>query len=312
MTYDQLEMLEMIVEKVSFKAASEAMFKSQPSFSVAIRKLEEEFGIQLFDRSEYRPRLTEQGKAFYQRAKQALAGFRELRVSAIELGQGKLEPHLSIVVDPLVRFDAIEGIFEECMSLSNSTELCFRSEILDQGMKMLIEGTVDFAIAPKMREHVNVESCFFERIEMIPVIAKSALGTSKADDVDFFRRKPQVFVHQDANGFLNKQTIVSTIPNGARCFVTDHSIKTKLICEGFGWGRMAHHEIADELTTGKLVRLHGSLAQSLILDLHVMRLRDRALGPVARAIWKRLLKNVQKKRETQVPLSTRPRELHEN
>lgn len=47
MTIDQLETLEMIVEKGSFKAAAEALHKTQPSLSVAIKKLEDEFDLKL-------------------------------------------------------------------------------------------------------------------------------------------------------------------------------------------------------------------------------------------------------------------------
>jgi DNA-binding transcriptional LysR family regulator len=38
MTYDQLEMLEAIVEKGSYKAAADHLHKSQPSLSMGFKK----------------------------------------------------------------------------------------------------------------------------------------------------------------------------------------------------------------------------------------------------------------------------------
>ncbi|MBC7465978.1 MAG: LysR family transcriptional regulator [Bdellovibrio sp.] len=72
MTFDQLETLEMIVEKGSFKAAADHLHKTQPSLSVAIKKLEEEFDLKLFNRDQYRPKLTAEGIVFYNWAKQTL------------------------------------------------------------------------------------------------------------------------------------------------------------------------------------------------------------------------------------------------
>ncbi len=49
MTYDQLITLVNIVSEGSFKAAAEVMHKTQPSLTMAIKKLEEEFGIAVKD-----------------------------------------------------------------------------------------------------------------------------------------------------------------------------------------------------------------------------------------------------------------------
>ena len=43
---------------------------SQAAISQQISKLEEEVGVRLFDRSKYRPELTEAGKYYYQKIKQ--------------------------------------------------------------------------------------------------------------------------------------------------------------------------------------------------------------------------------------------------
>jgi DNA-binding transcriptional LysR family regulator len=64
------------VESGSFKAAAAKLHKTQPALSVAIRKLEDEFQLSLFDRSEYRPKLTAQGRVFHEQARESLLAFR--------------------------------------------------------------------------------------------------------------------------------------------------------------------------------------------------------------------------------------------
>jgi DNA-binding transcriptional LysR family regulator len=79
----QLEMFVAIVEEGSVRGAAEKVFRTQPAVSIGIRKLEEEVGAPLFDRSKrYEYRLTEAGDALYKYAKQML-GLRREAVSEL-------------------------------------------------------------------------------------------------------------------------------------------------------------------------------------------------------------------------------------
>lgn len=269
MTYDQLEMLDAIVEKGSFKAASEALHKSQPSLSVGIKKIEEEYGISLFDRSDYRPRLTDQGQVFYKWARESLDSFRNLQTIAQEMGTQDREPKITIVIDPLVEYEEIHPVFETCMGKTNPTELTLRSEILGKGMQLLLEGEADFAISPIMKAHDQIESVFFKKVEMIPVAMKKI-----AKD---YKSYPQVVViAPDSQGELTK---------GPRCYVTDHAMKCRLILSGYGWGRLAAHEIEG---LKNLVRIQDSVVKPFKMDLFFMRNRKRPMGPLSKMIWKKI------------------------
>ena len=59
-----------VVETGSFSQAAKKHYLSQAAISQQISKLEEEVGVRLFDRSKYRPELTEAGKYYYQKIKQ--------------------------------------------------------------------------------------------------------------------------------------------------------------------------------------------------------------------------------------------------
>lgn len=292
MTMEQLETLEMIVEKGSFKAAAEFLHKTQPSLSVAIKKLEEEFALQLFNRDEYRPKLTPEGVVFYNWAKQCLNSFRELRTVGKELGAKKVEPTLTIVLDPLVRFEAIEGVFQETVLSKHPTEMTFRSEIMSGGLDLLLSGDADFAIATRPEHNDDVESVAFDKIEMIPVIAKSLVKKLPNLNLKSIKQYPQIIVlqHGDKDIWLKRDTR-GVVLDAKKCFVTDHSLKHKMIVSGFGWGRLPLNEIEKELKKESLVEIHDERVKSFTLDLHIMRLRHKPMGPVARAVWEQLLLN---------------------
>ncbi len=73
MELTQLEFFIMVVEQGSFSKAAERVFRTQPAVSIAVRRLEEEIGAPLFDRSQKAPTLTDAGQLVYDYAQRILA-----------------------------------------------------------------------------------------------------------------------------------------------------------------------------------------------------------------------------------------------
>lgn len=62
----QLEMFTAVVEERSVRKAADRVCRTQPAVSIAVRKLEEEFGAAMFDRTKRREyRLTQAGETLY-------------------------------------------------------------------------------------------------------------------------------------------------------------------------------------------------------------------------------------------------------
>lgn len=92
----QLEYFQMVCRLNNMTRAAERLHVAQPAISVAIQKLEEELGIQLFERSQKQFSLTAEGKVFLNRAEDILlkaqdailemTEYRELKKGTIKLG----------------------------------------------------------------------------------------------------------------------------------------------------------------------------------------------------------------------------------
>ena len=67
-TIDQLRVFRQVAETGSFSAAARAMHRAQSAVTYAVQKLEDQAGVELFDRSGYRPVLSEAGRALLPRA----------------------------------------------------------------------------------------------------------------------------------------------------------------------------------------------------------------------------------------------------
>jgi DNA-binding transcriptional LysR family regulator len=73
MELTQLEFFIKVVEEGSFSKAAERVYRTQPAVSIAIKRLQEEIGAPLFERSQKAPELTELGELVYDYAKRILA-----------------------------------------------------------------------------------------------------------------------------------------------------------------------------------------------------------------------------------------------
>jgi DNA-binding transcriptional LysR family regulator len=85
MELTQLEFFLRVVEEGSFSKAADRVFRTQPAVSIAIRRLEEEIGAPLFDRSQKTPTLTEAGEVVYDYAQRIVALRDQAREAVAEL-----------------------------------------------------------------------------------------------------------------------------------------------------------------------------------------------------------------------------------
>src|SRR5262245_65843058 len=87
MDFFQLEAFLAVVQSGSFSRAAKIVHRTQPAVSQVIRKLEQEVGEPLFDRSSRDGRLTDAGRVLQDYAQKMLNLRGEARASLKELGQ---------------------------------------------------------------------------------------------------------------------------------------------------------------------------------------------------------------------------------
>ncbi|NBO65945.1 MAG: LysR family transcriptional regulator [Acidobacteria bacterium] len=130
MEFGQLEIFISIADEKSFSRAAEKMLRTQPALSIAIKRLEEELGEPLFDRSSRSGMLTEAGKILYsyaqrlinlrQEAQEAVAELREMYRGRLIIGANEstsyyLLPQLLLEYRrqyPLIRIEVHRSVSE--------------------------------------------------------------------------------------------------------------------------------------------------------------------------------------------------------
>lgn len=86
-TIRKLEYIVAVSEELSFKAASDRCFTTQPTLSIAIKGVEDRIGFRIFDRHGNGPvSITEQGICFIANASKVIGAYRELMKNPGEPG----------------------------------------------------------------------------------------------------------------------------------------------------------------------------------------------------------------------------------
>lgn len=284
MNLEQLETVLAIIDKGSFRAAAEHLHRSQPALSASIKNLEEEFGIQIFDRSEYRPKLTEVGSVFINSARKTLEASYETAKIAKELGQNKAETKLKVALDPLVPIEAIEIIAHECSRPVIPVVLIMEKTVLHGSHSLVIEGKVDLALAPCPFDEERIEKITIETVSLVGAVSRKLLQEKRKPDAEFLRTHPQIFVYNKDTDERKDELTPDPLYDGGgpKIYVPDHSTKLRLVCNGLGWGRISQSEFEQEKD---LVLIDKKICRPYELELCLMKPRLRPIGPIARRIW---------------------------
>lgn len=283
MTLEQLVTFEAVATYGSFKAASEAMHKSQPSLSVAIKNLEDELGVKLFSRNEYRPRLTTEGEALLKKARRVLNESAELADFASVLKTG-VEPVIRIGLDAVSCHDdilcAIKTFFDE----HPRTDVELEQGVLGEMPEKVIHGELDVAFAPVIVEHPDLECHTVMKVRMIPVCAPQMLG-EKPLTIATLKKCNQVVVRD--NSQLSSHLSFGVLKGGKTWRIASNGLKKSLIVAGLGWGRLPEADVRTELASGKLIEINLSGISTSEFDVAIQVHRQRPRGPVLKALIKR-------------------------
>src|SRR5690606_19569405 len=168
---DQLRVFATVVEEGSFSAAARRLNRSQASITYAVQKLESAVGTLLFDRSGYRPTLTDAGRTLLPRARRVVetsAGF-ERQARALREG---IEAELTLVVDAMFPMPLLFAALSAFDRQFPTVQTRLYVESLGAAVKTVLDGNADLGI---VIDFANVSdrlaSAAMNEIELVPVAA---------------------------------------------------------------------------------------------------------------------------------------------
>jgi LysR family hydrogen peroxide-inducible transcriptional activator len=163
MNLRDLSYLVALAEHRHFGRAAEASFVSQPTLSTQIRKLEDELGVALVERTPRKVLLTETGREIARRARGVLSQIDEIK----SIAQRTRDPESGTIrlgIFPTLGPYLLPHVIPHLRERFPRLELLLREEKTEQILSMLREGTLDAGILalPMHDESLHIEFLFEE------------------------------------------------------------------------------------------------------------------------------------------------------
>ncbi len=282
LTLDQIDVFLLVVEAGSFGAAARRSGRSPGAVTYLIQRMEDHLGILLFDRSTYRPTLTEAGLALLPRARRVTEEMQGLALTARNLSQG-LEAELTLAVDSLVSVHPLSPVLRQFQERYPTVQLRLFVVPFGVAVQMVRNGTADIGIAFVMHEEKDLLIEPFITLQRMMVAAPDhPLGRQDGPvSSDQLREHVQLVLTDRADtGASRDYTVFS-----ARTWrVDDIETKAFLLEQGLGFGTIPKHLAEVAIGAGRLTKLdiEGGDEIERPSQVSLFRKTDQAMGPSAK------------------------------
>lgn len=279
-TLDRLRSFVAVVEEGSFSAAARRLGRVQSAVSQAVATLEDDLGVQLLDRSGYRPTLTGPGAALLRHARDVLDRVEALCVAAIEVG-GQREAEVSLVADAMFPLPVLVELARRFEQRWPGVRLRLQTETLLDVLAAVEDGDAVVGVANAAIGNERLAERPLGRVDLVPV----------ASSEHPLARVPRPLLPADVAPYA--QVVLSGrgreqdapdrgVLSSHSWRVVDLDAKHAFIRAGLGWGRLPRERVDADLAAGTLVRLRLVDDDAPSIPLVAVWRPAEKLGPAAR------------------------------
>lgn len=255
LTLDALQVVDAIDRRGSFAAAGEELHRTTSTLSYTVKKLEDDLGVQLFDRSGHRARLTDAGRLLLDEGRALLDAARAMERRLRSLGEG-WEAELEIAVNELVPVETVLAVVADFYSAGHPTRIRVRTEVLGGVWEALVARRADVAVT-EVAAHGGADITH-RPIGALPFVFAVAPQHPLAREMQplklaTIRRHRVVVVADSARGGPPRSTGIAE----AADVLTVSSLRAKLAAQvaGLGVGFLPEPLAAGPIAQGRLVAL---------------------------------------------------------
>lgn len=283
LTLDQIQLFLAVIDEGSFSKASKRLNRAQSAVTYGVQKLEAQIGLDLFDRSAYRPSLTEAGRSLLPRARRIAEDANSFRETARSIASG-LEPELTIVLDSMFPMPLAATALATFTKRFPTVPPRVYVQSLGAAAELAADGTCMLGLLPLIFADLAVFTHFpILTIELVPVVSPEhpLAAIDGPIETDQLLDYVQLVLTDRSPATAGRDYGVLS----ARTWrLADLSAKHAMLVAGLGWGNMPAHMVADDIARGRLrvIRPAEFDAVSARLVMGGIYRADRRLGPAAR------------------------------
>jgi DNA-binding transcriptional LysR family regulator len=280
LTLDQIQIFLAIIDEGSFSRAAKKLNRAQSAVTYGIQKLEAQFGLPLFDRSAYRPELTEAGRTLLIRARRIAEETNAFRDTARSLASG-LEAELTIVLDSMFPMSAVVAALRAFTQTFPTVPPRVYVQPLGAAVELILDGTAMIGLVPLFFSDIPPLKRFpLMTIDLVPVCSPDhplAMIEGTIETLELHRHVQLVLTDRSAVTAGRDYGVLS----GRTWRLADLGAKQSMLLAGLGWGNMPAHLVEEDIARGRLKVIHPAEFDigTAKLVMSGAYLSDRRLGP---------------------------------
>jgi DNA-binding transcriptional LysR family regulator len=290
LTLDQIRIFLAVADTGSFSKAAKQLSRAQSAVTYAIQKLESQFGIPLFDRTAYRPALTEAGRALLPRARRIAEETNAFRDTARSLASG-LEAELTIVLDSMFPMHAVVAALRAFAAKFPTVPPRIYVQSLGAAAELVLDGTCMIGLLPLFFSDMALLRRFpLLTIDLIPVVAPEHPLAAVDGPIDTPALNEHVQLVLTDRSPLTVGRDYGVL-SGRTWRLADLGAKHAMLLAGLGWGNMPSHIVQDDIAEGRLKVIRPMEFESSVAQIAMCGacLADHRLGPAGQWMIEHLL-----------------------
>ncbi len=254
-----------------------------------IQKLEAQIGLPLFDRTAYRPALTEAGRTLLLRARRIAEETNAFRDAARSLASG-LEAELTIVLDSMFPMPLVVEMLRAFTTKFPTVPPRIYVQPLGAAAELVLDGTCVIGLLPLIFCDIALLKRFpLLTINLIPVAAPHHPLAKLDGPIETH------VLHEHVQLVLTDRSAQTAgrdygVLSGRTWRLADLGAKQSMLLAGLGWGNMPAHLVADDIAQGrlKIIRPREFDARTAQLVMCGTYLADHRLGPAGQWLIKHM------------------------
>lgn len=284
---EQYKMLISVAEHKSLRIAAKAMHKTQPTLTNALKKMEQELNVTLFDRSGYRIKLTEAGMRIKELSLQLFDKHLQVNELAQRLSAGE-EAFIHIAVEASFDLSNILPMLKMLQEEHSSCQILLQQEYLSGAFEKLNKGNLDLAVTPiepNMFPTGEVESKPIAIGDFVNLASQNLISKySCLNHVEQLKNEYQIVV-KDSGSMTDDVNI--GVQSGQRVWYVNNFESKKLLIEnGLGWGTLPKNLVTNQLKQNQLIELQlDGFPVINSITYQLVKKKNKILGPIAEKIW---------------------------
>jgi len=270
---DTLRVLDAIERCGSFEKAANSLFRVRSALTYSIQKLEQNLGVEIFDRSKHKAVLTPAGKFLLEQGRHLLEQAFQLEKRIKQVNQG-WELELIVGIDALFPLEPLLKLVEKFYELNQDSAIKIQNEVYGGTWDAIIAQRADLMIGasgPNPNPGRYIAKKLYQVDRVFAVAKNHPLAKVKGS-------LTQAQISQYRSVAI-KDTSRSLPPQHAPYFkvqniltVSDMQTKFQAQCMGLGVGYLPHHLALKGVKSGHLV---------------IKEVVDLDMSPVASLAWRK-------------------------